>query len=67
MTVYGTPEYESEQVSGQSLDRRSDLYSLGVVLYEMLTGKPCFDGTDARRSCWPISDASLPPFPNRSR
>jgi len=43
--VMGTPEYISpEQVRGKRGDGRSDVYALGVMLYEMLTGKAAFDG-----------------------
>jgi serine/threonine-protein kinase len=41
----GTPDYISpEQVKGQRGDQRSDIYSLGVMFYEMLTGEPPFRG-----------------------
>ncbi len=48
--IMGTPMYMSpEQVRGEEIDARSDLYSVGLVFYELLAGKPAFEGADLLR------------------
>ena len=42
---YMSPEQLGSQATGQEIDARSDIFSFGIVLYEMLTGKRVFDGT----------------------
>jgi serine/threonine protein kinase len=42
---YMSPEQLQSQATGQEIDGRSDIFSFGLVLYEMLTGKRAFDGT----------------------
>jgi serine/threonine-protein kinase len=61
--VLGTPEYMSpEQARGEKADARSDLYSIGIVLYEMLGGKPPFGGKDTIAILRQHVEAPAPPL-----
>ena len=61
--IVGTAAYFSpEQAKGESVDARADLYSTGVVLYELLTGRPPFRGdTPVAVAYQHVSEAPVPP------
>ena len=60
--VLGSPKYMSpEQVMGKNIDQRSDIFSLGVMLYEMLTGQAPFDGENVNAIMYQTLNAVTPP------
>jgi serine/threonine-protein kinase len=62
--VVGTPHYMSpEQATGERVDGRSDIYALGVVLYQMLAGTPPFEGESAQSVL--MKQATVDPLPIR--
>lgn len=59
--VAGTPAYMSpEQAQGLPVDHRSDIYSLGVMLFEMITGQPPYQGETGFAVCLKHIEAPLP-------
>jgi serine/threonine-protein kinase len=62
--IYGTPEYmPPEQALGQEVDRRADLYSLGVILFEMIASKRPFDDESKVKLLGMHITAPVPPLP----
>ena len=64
--IFGTPYYMSpEQGHGNDVDERSDIYSLGVIYYEMLTGKKPYHGDTAMGIIFKHAKSPIPLLPSR--
>lgn len=64
--IFGTPYYMSpEQGHAENVDQRSDIYALGVIFYEMLTGRKPFVGSDAMSIIVKHTKAPVPVLPHR--
>ena len=62
--IFGTPRYMSpEQATGMDIDARTDLYSTGIILHQMLSGSVPFDGADAVTICRMQVTSAPPPLP----
>ena len=62
-TIVGTPNYMSpEQIRGEEVDARSDIFSCGAMMYELLTGKKPFDGPDMTAIMYNVTNVH-PPSP----
>jgi serine/threonine protein kinase len=60
--IVGTPLYMApEQAKGEDVDHRADLYALGVIIYELIAGKPPFEGTAMEVALAKINQ-ELPPI-----
>ncbi|MFN3649603.1 MAG: protein kinase domain-containing protein [Armatimonadota bacterium] len=61
--IFGTPSYMSpEQITGKQLDHRTDLFSLGVMVYEMLSGRKPFTGDSVITITYNIMNSEPPPL-----
>lgn len=61
-TILGTPGYMSpEQIAGKQVDQRSDIFSLGTVCYECLTGKKAFDGNNMTEVMYKVMNENPTP------
>jgi serine/threonine-protein kinase PpkA len=62
--IMGTPFYMSpEQINGKELDQRSDIYSMGVIFYEMLTGRLPYQGSSIMEMALKHTYDAPPPLP----
>lgn len=62
--LVGTPSYMApEQARGKQVDRRADVYALGVMVYRVLTGRPAFSGGDVPAILYAVTH-SMPPKPS---